>query len=71
VASKRFTRAEVASILRQYHSGEKVPLLCRRHGVSEQTFYLWLARWRRPGAAAPSAGRPRRHRPRYSISSDL
>jgi len=47
VASKRFTRADVDTILRQYRSGEKVPVLCRRHGVSEQTFYLWLVRWRR------------------------
>jgi len=55
VARKRFTPAEVGSILREYQSGEKVPVLCRRHGVSEQTLYLWLVRWRRL-EATPLAG---------------
>lgn len=52
---KRFTQAEVDEILREYQSGEKVPVLCRRHGVSEQTFYLWLVRSRRL-EAVPVAG---------------
>jgi len=55
VSRKRFTAEEVDSILGEYQSGEKVPVLCRRHGVSEQTFYLWLVRWRRL-VAEPLAG---------------
>lgn len=55
MSRKRFNPMDVEKILREYQSGEKVPVLCRRHGVSEQTFYLWLARWRRL-EAAPAAG---------------
>jgi putative transposase len=55
VSRKRFNPAEIERILREYQSGVKVPVLCRRHGVSEQTFYLWLVRWRRL-EAAPTAG---------------
>jgi putative transposase len=45
----KFTEDQVAAILKQAETGRKVAVLCREHGVSEQTFYRWKARYA-PGA---------------------
>ena len=39
---KRFSEEQIIGILREAESGaEPVGELCRRHGISEQTFYRW------------------------------
>ncbi len=41
----RFTETQIVNILRQYEQGKKVSELCREHGLSEQTFYNWKAKY--------------------------
>ena len=42
---KRFTEEQIIAVLKESDAGAKTPELCRRHGVSEQTFYRWKARY--------------------------
>ena len=40
----RFSEEQIIGILREHEAGAKVPELCRRHGISDATFYyLWTA----------------------------
>jgi putative transposase len=41
----RFTEEQIAYALRQAESGVAVKELCRKMGVSEQTFYSWKKRF--------------------------
>jgi len=38
---KRFTEEQIIGFLREAESGLPVPDLCRRHGFSEASYYLW------------------------------
>lgn len=42
---KRFTEEQIVAVLKEADAGAKTADLCRRHGVSEQTFYRWKARY--------------------------
>lgn len=37
----KFTDAQIAFILRQAEEGTKVEEVCRKAGISQQTFYRW------------------------------
>ena len=37
----KFTDAQIAFILRQSEEGTKVDEVCRKAGISKQTFYRW------------------------------
>src|SRR5947199_66460 len=39
---KRFTEEQIIGILKEAEAGAKSIDLCRRHAISEQTFYRWL-----------------------------
>jgi putative transposase len=41
----RFSEEQIVKILRQQEAGAKVTELVREHGISEQTFYNWKARY--------------------------
>ncbi len=41
----RFTEEKIISILREADAGVKVVELCRKHGMSDATFYKWKARY--------------------------
>lgn len=41
----RFSEEQIIGILAEQESGSKVPDLCRRHGVSEATFYKWKSKF--------------------------
>jgi transposase InsO family protein len=41
----RFTETQIVNILKEYEQGKKVVDLCREHGLSEQTFYNWKAKY--------------------------
>ena len=47
----RFTEGQIISILREQEAGSATAEVCRRHGISEQTFYRWKARY---GGMTPS-----------------
>jgi transposase-like protein len=36
---------EILRVLREAESGDTVVELCRKHGISQQTFYLWKKKY--------------------------
>lgn len=41
----RFTEAQIIGVLREQEAGTPTEEVCRRHGVSPQTFYRWKAKY--------------------------
>ena len=41
----RFTEEQIVGVLQEYAAGAKVSELCRKHGMSEGTFYAWKAKY--------------------------
>ena len=37
----RFSEEQIIAILKEHEAGGGTAALCRRHGISEQTFYRW------------------------------
>ena len=42
---RRFTEEQIIGILREQETGGTVKEVTRRHGVSEQSFYRWKAKY--------------------------
>jgi len=42
---KRFTEAQVVGFLREADAGVAVKDLCRKHGFSEVSYYLWRSKF--------------------------
>ena len=43
--SKRFTEEQIIGVLKEGDAGAKTKDLCRKYGISEQTFYNWKAKY--------------------------
>jgi putative transposase len=41
----RFTEEQIVGVLKEAEAGLKVDTLCRKHGISEHTFYRWKAKY--------------------------
>jgi len=41
----RFSEEQIIKILKEKEAGAKLADLCRRHGISEQTFHRWKAKF--------------------------
>jgi putative transposase len=41
----RFSEQQIIAVLREQEAGAATADVCRRHGVSEQTFYRWKAKY--------------------------
>lgn len=41
----KFSEEQITKILAESRSGASTPELCRRHAVSEKTFYRWKAKY--------------------------
>jgi putative transposase len=41
----RYTEEQIIKVLREQESGSKVSELCRKYGISEQTFYRWKSKY--------------------------
>lgn len=52
---KRFTEEQIIGFLREADSGLSVKDLCRRHGFSEASYYLWRSKF--GGMSVPDAKR--------------
>jgi putative transposase len=48
---KRFTEEQIAYALRQAEGGTPIAEVCRKLGVSEQTFYRWKRKYGGMGVA--------------------
>ena len=47
----RFTDGQIIGVLREHEAGTTTSEVCRRHGISEQTFYRWKSKY---GGMGPS-----------------
>jgi putative transposase len=43
--AKRHTEEQIIGILNESQAGAKTSELCRRHGISEKTYYVWKAKF--------------------------
>jgi len=41
----RFTESQIVAILNEADAGLKVKDLCRKHGISDATYYNWKAKY--------------------------
>ena len=41
----RFTEEQIIAILREQEAGMKTADVCRKHGISEATFYKWKSKF--------------------------
>lgn len=41
----RFNEEQIIGILREHEAGAKTVDVCRRHGISDATFYKWKAKY--------------------------
>jgi len=51
----RLTEEQIIGILREQEAGMQVSDLCRKHGISEPTFYAWKSKF--GGMSVPDARR--------------
>jgi putative transposase len=52
---KRFTEAQIVGFLREADAGIPVKELCRKHGFSDASYYLWRSKF--GGMSVPDAKR--------------
>ena len=52
---KRFTEEQIIGFLKEAESGLAIKELCRRHGFSEASYYLWRSKF--GGMSVPDAKR--------------
>ena len=45
MARKRYTEEQIIGVLNEAEAGAKTGELCRRHSMSEGTFYMWKAKY--------------------------
>ena len=41
----RFTQEQVIGVLKEHQAGAAVADLCRKHGISDATFYTWRSKY--------------------------
>ena len=56
----RFSEAQIIEILKQADAGMKVMDLCRRHWISDATFYKWRSKYGGLGVSGLAGATPPR-----------
>jgi putative transposase len=41
----RFTEEQIVGVLKEQEAGQRTADVCRKHGISEGTFYKWKAKY--------------------------
>ena len=41
----RFTQKQVIGVLEEHQAGASASDLCRKHGISDATFYMWRSKY--------------------------
>ncbi len=41
----RFTQEQIIGVLKEHHAGLSAAELCRKHGISDATFYKWRSKY--------------------------
>ena len=41
----RFTEEQIIGLLKEHHAGVSAVDLCRKHGISDATFYKWRSKY--------------------------
>jgi putative transposase len=41
----RFTESQIVAILKEAEAGMKVAEVCRKHGISQPTYYAWKSKY--------------------------
>lgn len=41
----RFTEEQIIGVLKEHHAGLSAGDLCRKHGISDATFYKWRSKY--------------------------
>ena len=41
----RFTQEQIIGVLKEHQAGAPAAELCRRHGISDATFYTWRSKY--------------------------
>ena len=41
----RFTDTQIVGVLNEVEAGMKVSDVCRKHGISNQTYYVWKSKY--------------------------
>jgi putative transposase len=42
---KRFSEEQIIGVLKEHEAGAKTAELCRKHGISDATFYNWKSKY--------------------------
>jgi len=42
---RRFSEEQIIGILKEHQAGAKAADLCRKHGISDATFYKWRSKY--------------------------
>jgi putative transposase len=42
---KRFSEEQIIGVLKEHDAGAKTADLCRKHGISDATFYNWKSKY--------------------------
>jgi putative transposase len=42
---KRFSEEQIIGVLKEHEAGAKTADLCRKHGISDATFYNWKSKY--------------------------
>ena len=45
IKRSRFTQEQIIGVLNEHQRGATAPDLCRKHGISDTTFYAWRSKY--------------------------
>src|SRR5690606_39393084 len=65
---KRFTEEQIIGVLKEAEAGAKPAELCRKHGISEATYYNWKVKF---GGMTVSEAQRSKELERLHVTADL